>query len=175
MAKKQKKKKKRKGSESKNIIDIETRREERRKELRAEAEASRAKRGEKSIMQEMLDEIERGDEYDMAYKPEKKTEKKKAKKKKPSFATKLCLAVVIVVGIALIFSIGNIVSLKVQEIQAEAELAALQEQKAELERQVEEIGSDEYMERQAREWLKMAKEGEIIYSDNGDEKSSDEQ
>ena len=40
-----------------------------------------------------------------------------------------------------------------------------------LEKQVNQIGSDAYMEKQAREWLKMAKQGEIIYVNDDDSKN----
>lgn len=173
MAKRKKKKQKAKELTDPNVIDIDAKREERRRRLKAEAEASRAKRGEKSIMQEMLDDISRGDEPQEIERSDKKNGRKKKKKRSKSVSMKICIAVVIVVLVGLCFSIGNIISLKIQQSEAERQLAELKEEKAALEKQVAQLGSAEYMEKQAREWLKMAKQGEIIYVTDGDEDTNE--
>ncbi len=180
MAKRRKKKQKAKELTEQNIIDIDARREERRMKLRAEAEAERAKRGEKSIMQEMMDDMARGDEryeYHEEDAAVKRSKKRREKKKKGAMSThrKIGIVVIIIVLAALIFSVGNIIKLKIQQNEAERKLAELQEEKADLEKQVDQIGSDAYMEKQAREWLKMAKQGELIYvyDDNESTKQDD--
>lgn len=174
MAKRKKKRQKAKELTDPNVIDIDDKREERRRRLRAEAEASRAKRGEKSIMQEMLDEISRGDEREIPKPPENTKTSKKKKKRPMSFQMKICLTVVAVIIAALCFSIGNIVNLKIQQAEAERKLAELTEEKEALEKEVAQLGSSEYMEKQAREWLKMAKQGEIIYVTDGDDDKENE-
>ena len=50
-----------------------------------------------------------------------------------------------------------------QEREARQTVAQLEKEKADLERQVGDLGSQEYIEKQARDWLKMAQQGEIIY------------
>lgn len=169
MAKRRKKKQKAKELTQQNIIDIDARREERRLKLRAEAEAERARRGEKSIMQEMMDDMARGDERFERNKKEdeafKRSKRRREKKKKGAMSAqkKISVIVIIVVLAALIFSVGNIIKLEIQQNEAERRMAELETEKADLEKQVNQIGTDTYMEKQAREWLKMAKQGELIY------------
>ena len=176
MAKRRKKKQKARELTEQNIIDIDSKRDERRQKLRRQAEAERAKRGEKSIMQEMMDDMSRGDErYEPREQDEaaKRSKKRREKKKKGAMSTqkKIAIAVIIVVLAALVFSVGNIINLKIQKNEAERKLAELQEEKDDLEKQVSQIGSDAYMEKQAREWIKMAKQGEIIYVNDDDSKN----
>lgn len=181
MAKRRKKKQKAKELTKDKIIDIDTEREERRLRLRREAELSRAKRGEKSLVQEMFDEMTRGDEPQAAEKEKQEAagksgkNKKNAKKKRRSPQLKVAIAVIIVVLILLAFSIGNIINLKMQESEAKSRLEELSAEKEELEQQVSELGTDAYMEEQAREWLRMAKQGEIIYNieDTGEDSQQD--
>ncbi len=179
MAKRRKKKQKAKELTEQNIIDIDARREERRLKLRAEAEAERARRGEKSIMQEMMDDMARGDErFETREEDEavKRSKKRREKKKKGAMSAqkKIAILVIIVVVGALIFSVGKIVKLKIQQNEAEHKLEELEAEKADLEKQVNQIGTDSYMEKQAREWLKMAKQGEIIYVYDDDENTKQE-
>lgn len=179
MAKRRKKKQKARELTEQNIIDIDAKREERRRKLRREAEAERKKRGEKSIMQEMMDDMARGDErFEKREEDQtaKRSKKRREKKKKGAMSTqkKIAVAVIIVVLGALIFSVGNIINLKIQQKEAERKLEELQAEKADLEKQVSQIGSNEYMEKQAREWLRMAKQGEIIYSNDDDGKNKQE-
>ena len=155
MAKRRKKKQKARELTEQNIIDIDSKRDERRQKLRKQAEAERAKRGEKSIMQEMMDDMSRGDErYEPREQDEaaKRSKKRREKKKKGAMSTqkKIAIAVIIVVLAALAFSVGNIINLKIQKNEAERKLAELQEEKDDLEKQVSQIGSDAYMEKQAR-------------------------
>ena len=155
--------------ENEKVIDLDAEREARRAQLRAEADKSRKKRGAKSIRTEVLEEIAVGEE------PEEEPvveERKRKKRRKPlSLQLKLCIAALVIVVIIMTFSMGNIISLKVQERAAKQTVSQLQKEKTELERQVGELGTQEYIEQQARDWLKMAQAGEIIYdfSDrNGD-------
>lgn len=147
--------------ESEKVIDLDAQREARRKKLRAEAEASRKKRGEKSIKQQVQEEISLGDQPAVTL-VEEKTKKKK-RRKALSLKAKLCLLAIIVALIIMLFSMGNIISLKMQEKDAKQTVSQLEKEKEELERQVGELGTQEYIEQQARDWLKMAQQGEIIY------------
>ena len=99
----------------------------------------------------MMDDMSRGDErYEPREQDEaaKRSKKRREKKKKGAMSTqkKIAIAVIIVVIAALAFSVGNIINLKIQKNEAERKLAELQEEK-----QVNQIGSDAYMEKQARE------------------------
>ncbi len=179
MAKRRKKKQKARELTEKNIIDINAKREERRLKLRAEAEAERARRGEKSIIQEMMDDMARGDErFENKEEDEavKRSKKRREKKKKGAMSAqkKIGVIVIIVVLAALIFSVGNIIKLKIQQNEAERRLAELEAEKADIEKQVSQIGTDSYMEKQAREWLKMAKQGELIYVNDDNEGTAKE-
>ena len=147
------------------VIDLEKERDQRRAKLRAEAAARRKKRGEKSIKEEMMEEIA-SDYTDTGASDSDEDDPngtRKKKKRKLPYQLKIVIGVVIVVLIALAFSIGNIISLKMEEKAAREELAALNEEKDALTDEVGDLGSDEYIEEQARDWLKMAKSGEIIY------------
>lgn len=179
MAKRRKKKQKARELTEKNIIDINAKREERRLKLRAEAEAERARRGEKSIIQEMMDDMARGDErFENKEEDEavKRSKKRREKKKKGAMSAqkKIGVIVIIVVLAALIFSVGSIIKLKIQQNEAERRLAELEAEKADIEKQVSQIGTDSYMEKQAREWLKMAKQGELIYVNDDNEGTAKE-
>jgi hypothetical protein len=85
MAKKKKKKRRADTQNEPNIIDINTRREENRRMRQIQAEAVRAKRGHKSITQEMLDgmardeAISRGDTIPASAEKAKAHSKKKKK------------------------------------------------------------------------------------------------
>jgi len=146
--------------ENEKVIDLDAEREARRAQLRAEADASRKKRGAKSIRAEVMEEVS-------ATEPVEETVEKPAPKKKRrkplSLKLKLCIAALVVAMIIMLFSMGNIVSLKMQEREAKQTVAQLEKEKADLERQVGDLGSQEYIEKQARDWLKMAQQGEIIY------------
>ena len=58
--------------------------------------------------------------------------------------------------------------LKHEERTAEKEVAELKIQKAELQKKVGDLDSDEYIEQQARNWLKMARQGDMVYVMKGD-------
>lgn len=147
--------------ENEKVIDLDTEREARRAKLRAEADASRKKRGAKSIRAEVMEEIEIDDRT--AEEPEVEVKAKKKRRKPLSLKLKLCIAALVVALIIMLFSMGNIISLKMQEREAKQTVSQLEKEKADLERQVGDLGSQEYIEKQARDWLKMAQQGEIIY------------
>ncbi len=96
-------------------------------------------------------------------------ERKQGKKRKKPISGKQRIAVIVVIVLLLIilFSMNNIIKLKQQEHDAQQEVASLKAQKAELEARVEEIDSNDYIEQQARNWLKMAKRGDRVYVLNG--------
>lgn len=179
MAKKKRKKTKKtsRPSGEENIINIEMRRELRRQKLRAEAEESRKKRGVKSIQEQMMEEAAINNMILDGYadprvsavgqntggKKKKKGVKAKKQKKPASAQKKIAMIILAVVAVMVVYSIWNILSLKIQERDARAEIELLKQRKAELTQQAAELGSDAYIEQQARNWLKMAKHGEIVY------------
>ncbi len=92
------------------------------------------------------------------------------KKKKGSLTTNKLIAITVGIFLVLILltSFNNIVDLKQKEHVAQEEVASLRAQKAEMEKTADEADSDEYIEQQARTWLKMARKGDMIYIMNGD-------
>ena len=161
-----------------NIIDLDAKKEKRRQERRAAAEELRKKRGKKSLKQTMMDEVaadelhEDRQSYSSDYRIgmsdagaaalDRKSMRGR-RKKGMSTAMKILIAVVIVVFLAMSMSIKQIVSLKIQESEAEERVKLLREQKEKLEADTAQIGTDENIEKQARNWLKMAKQGETLY------------
>ncbi len=192
MKKKKRRSKSRKARElieESNIVDLEMQRESKRRQLRARADASRKKRGVKSIKEQMMEEVSMGDmaaelysygnDYGIAgrgvVRKSGGRSGKSKKKKSAAIRNRIILLAVIAIMVAVGFSIGNIVSLKMQENSAKAEIEELKQKKAELTEQVAELGSDEYVEQQARNWLKMAKRGEIVYVLQDDQTEQDEE
>ncbi len=179
MAKKKKRryKKTKKPANEENIINIEMQRELRRQKLRVEAQESRKKRGAKSIQEQMMEEVAvnnmilegHADSGVSAAGQNTKGQMQKQgskanKQKKPvSVQKKMAIIILAVVATMVAYSIWNILSLKIQEREARAEIELLKQRKTELTQQAAELGSDAYIEQQARNWLKMAKHGEIVY------------
>ena len=157
-----KRKSRRKDKNAEGVIDIEQRREARRRELREAAAAKRSKTGKKSLMDQMLEEAafdDRGQsELVVPQRPPKK------KKKKMPAPLKVMAVTFVIILCMLLYSIGNIISLRAELSDRQKTLEELQLEQEKLQQQVLELGSDEYIEQQAREWLRMAKSGEIIYS-----------
>lgn len=168
------KKKRRDLIEDDTVIDLEAQREARRRQLREAAAESRRKRGLP------------GEEYDYyGYRPEESASatdiadnaegisagapaaeavqaaKKKKKKMTPARIVVLILALLVVLGI--MSSVWKIISLTMEKNEAQDRITELKEEKALLEEEVSQIGTEAYIEEQARTWLKMAKSGEIIY------------
>lgn len=175
--KKRKAKKTAKPANEENIINMEMQREVRRQKLRVEADALRKKRGAKSIQEQMMEEVavsnmitegytnpDVSDIRQTAESIKKKKGVKVKKHKKPITAQKkMAMIVLTIVAVMTAYSIWNILSLKIQEREARSEIELLKQRKAELTQQAAELGSNAYVEQQARNWLKMAKHGEIVY------------
>ena len=79
----------------------------------------------------------------------------------PARIVVLILALLVVLGI--MSSVWKIISLTMEKNEAQDRITELKEEKALLEQEVSQIGTEAYIEEQARTWLKMAKSGEIIY------------
>lgn len=157
------------------VIDLDAQRETRRRQLREAAAESRRRRGvpdreyEYDYYGYRTDGAapESGGEISEPAEGESKSaagSRKKREKKKKSTPVKLAILIVaVVVIICVLCSVWNILSLKLEEGRAKDKIAELEEEKAELQKEVDKIGTEEYIEEQARTWLKMAKSGEIIY------------
>lgn len=124
---------------SRNVIDMETAREERR-EKRALATM---KRVEKVTLAESAVSTRR-------------TAKRNRRRL-------VYLIVFIVIGILIVTTAVNIISLKMEQAKARDELQALNEIKARLQEEISHIDSEEYIEQQARQQLKMIFPGETLY------------
>ncbi len=148
-----------------SVIDLDEERKARKKEVREKAEAKRRKTGSKSFREEIMGEVE-SSEYpggrggkDKASAPE---ENKKPKKSKKVFV--IIILIFIAVMVAMVYSASSkIMDLRTEEAEYKQEIADLKIQKENLEGQISDIGSDEYVMKQARSWLKMAKSGELVY------------
>lgn len=181
--KRSKTKRNRKGDPA-TVINLEEQRERRRQERHAEAERKRKKRGVKSLEQQMMDEVAAEDLHiertaystyytmseaiangyaDATGKERQETTGRRKRKKGMSIYMKIIIAVLIIVSVMLAMSIQQIISLTIQEREAQNRLALLREEKEKLEIQTAQIGTDAAIEKQARDWLKMAKEGETLY------------
>lgn len=68
----------------------------------------------------------------------------------------------------------QIISLKKQEQQQSYKLEQLKETKENYQQQLDQVNSPEYIEKIARENLRMIKPGEILYVDSDDEEKADE-
>ncbi len=81
-----------------------------------------------------------------------------------SLRRKLVYGMIFVV-IALIIgaSVYNVISLKMEEAAAEEQLSALEAEKEALEEELSHVGSNDYIEQQAREQLRMIMPGETLY------------
>lgn len=81
-----------------------------------------------------------------------------------SLRRKLVYGMIFVV-IALIIgaSVYNVISLKMEEAAAEEQLSALEAEKEALKEELSHVGSNDYIEQQAREQLRMIMPGETLY------------
>lgn len=132
---------KRRSREFKNgqVIDIDKAREERRKK-RAEATIKRSRRDERD--------------------KEEPSKRRMAKRYRRRFVYGLIfLVIATLIGISLF----HLITLKIEESKAEAELAALHKEKQELEEELSHVYSKEYIEQQARAELRMIFPGEVLY------------
>ncbi|MEE0772784.1 MAG: septum formation initiator family protein [Anaerovoracaceae bacterium] len=74
----------------------------------------------------------------------------------------IAIIVVAIVG-AIGFSIFNIISLKREQSQMREQQEALEKEKAQMEKELSEINDPENLENQARDQLRLIKEGEYLY------------
>jgi len=76
----------------------------------------------------------------------------------------MMIVIIAVCIIAVIFlSVLNVISLKKEEYEVKKQTEALQEQKKELEQQLEQINDPDNLEQQARDQLRLIKPGEVLY------------
>lgn len=150
-----------------SVIDIDKEREARRLELRKKAEARQRRTGRKSLKEEMMEEVELAEHPERLRRPS--TEDAVVPKRKP-MTTRMRLLTVLLILLLIVCALSarSIVRLKHEEHAAEKEVAELKLQKAELQKKVSGLDSDEYIEQQARNWLKMAKQGDMVYVMKGD-------
>ena len=86
--------------------------------------------------------------------------------------------VVVVLFVVVTMSIKNVLDLTVEQHELKKENQELQEKKAALEKELENINDKNYIEEQAREQLNMVKPGEIVYiieEDQSADKDKDKQ
>ncbi|NLT47629.1 MAG: hypothetical protein GXX92_04375 [Clostridiales bacterium] len=69
----------------------------------------------------------------------------------------------IVIGVIIGVSVYNVITLKMEEAAAQAQLEALEAEKRLLEEELSVVDSSEYIEQQAREQLRMILPGETLY------------
>lgn len=101
---------------------------------------------------------------------------RKRRKKRSVKAVYVVLILIAVVAIGI--SSFNLISLKAQERQVLAEQKELEEKKADMEKELEKLDDPEYIEKEAREQLKLVMPGEKLYffpQDNNDNDSSGEE
>lgn len=139
-----------------NVIDIEKAREDRRRK-RQEILEKKKKKQEKKL-------------FKRKYKPEKDLlqpgqtkEKSKRAKKKDKKNRLIYIIIIVAVFVLLSFTIWQVLFLKIEQNKAEKEYQAALDQKAKLEKELEDVNKPEYIEEQARKMLRMIKPGEILY------------
>ncbi|MGI6733533.1 MAG: FtsB family cell division protein [Anaerovoracaceae bacterium] len=80
----------------------------------------------------------------------------------------------IVIGLIIGASAYNVIKLKIEEAEAQAKLDKLMAEKQALEEELALVDSEEYIEQQAREHLRMIMPGEILYVLKEREEEKDE-
>ncbi len=146
------------------VISIDQERENRRQRTKRRAEAKRKRQGRQSIREKMLAERAVTDPMDTSREAVKTIPVKKKKERRPlSPQAIIAMATAVVIVIILLLSIGKIISLQQQKNEINSEIEQMQQQIKDLEAKTEDIDSDEYIEQEARNWLKMAKSGEMVY------------
>ena len=185
-----KRRKKKKGTviDADTVIDLDAQREARRRQLREAAAESRRRRGVPDPERSGYDyygyrpETSQDEKEETETDPEEvpegdlKKEKRSGRKRKPMTPARIVVIVVVVIAlICLSCSIWKIVSLKLEESRSRDRIAELKEEKKELQEEVSGIGTEAYIEEQARQWLKMAKSGEIIYVFGSEEDQKNDQ
>lgn len=172
MAGKRKKRRKKKSQKDREIlygekvINLDDKRAARRAERSRKAEARRKKRGVKSIEEQMLEQAELR-EHPEGTSREPAAAVKRPRRRKLTTGKLVIIVLIIVVLAVTVKSAGNIIKLKHEENAVKQEIVSLQAQKKDLQKQVNELDSSEYIEQQARNWLKMARQGDMVYIMNG--------
>ncbi len=168
-------------TDSDTVIDLEEKREIRRRQLREAAAEVRRRRGEPenglsdytyygSNLQAkepgQAEGFDEDDDYAAESRKEPETHRQRVKRRKKRLILPLRIAVTVIaifVAVGVVLSSWKIVSLKMEESERQDRIKELETQKKEMQQEIGRVGTDEYIEEQAREWLKMAKSGEIIY------------
>lgn len=73
------------------------------------------------------------------------------------------MIVVVVLIVAMGFSIKNVIDLRTEQAQLKSTNASLKERKAQLETELKNVNNKNYIEEQARIQLKLIKPGEVLY------------
>lgn len=95
--------------------------------------------------------------------PPKGQRTKKKKKLNLNRSNIIKLAVIVLIGLFVVISAKNIISLKVEQHQLQEQNQSLTQEKKDLQKELDNIGEREYIEKQARELLKMVKPNEKIF------------
>lgn len=146
-----------------HVIDIEEAQESRRKKRQQDAANKRR--------QKRKEEREKQDAIRQANTPEKRK-----KKRKKQITTKRILLIIIILAILafLGITIFQIAKLKIELNEAITEKEQRQAEKVKLEKELELINDPEYIEEQARERLRMARQGEIVFIFPEEDETHDE-
>ena len=96
-------------------------------------------------------------------KPSQGKRKKQRKKIVWNRSNVIIAAVIIGISIFVLLSVKNIVSLKIEQHQLQEQNQTLSEEKKDLQKELDNIGEKEYIEKQARELLKMVKPNEKLF------------
>lgn len=138
-------KQRRRSTEFKNssqVIDIDEARKKRQKKREAEREKEERK---------------------IRYEAGQQTRGKRAIRKQ-RFRRMMMIVIIAVCIISMIFfAVLNVISLKKEEYEVKKQTEALQQQKKELEQQLENINDPVNLEQQARDQLRLIKPGEVLY------------
>ena len=138
-------KQRRRSTEFKNnsqVIDIEEARKKRQRKRAAEREKEERK---------------------IRYEASQQTRGKRAIRKQ-RFRRMIMIVIIAVCIIGMIFlAVLNVISLKKEEYEVKKQTEALQQQKKELEQQLENISDPVNLEQQARDQLRLIKPGEVLY------------
>ncbi len=104
-----------------------------------------------------------------------KNEAQKARRRAAARRRRIVVAVFVLVGIFVVVTVGrslvNLIELEREKAATEEKLAQLEYQQGNLEEELQQVNTDEYVEQQARSELKMVKPGEILYLMSGEDAS----
>lgn len=103
----------------------------------------------------------------------RKNAKKTVKKHNNDRKKKMMFIIIVIVVIIAFASVKNIVSLKIEHRRLEKQNEELKEEKVELKKEIKNANSDEYIEKKAREELRLVKPDEILFIFPDGEKPTD--